>query len=105
MHPYGRSSRSIDSNNYSLRWVAFTSGEAVISVPQSEHTAHIHGGQNGLIFVADTAGVSLEGHLTRYPGDEETTVFQIPTANGLIPPHRVLHKGACTEHGVSVSSL
>ncbi|KAL8917456.1 MAG: hypothetical protein Q9208_007950 [Pyrenodesmia sp. 3 TL-2023] len=88
-----------------VQWVAFTSGEAIISVPDSGEMAYIRGGKDGLIFVADTAAVSIKGHLTRYPGDRETTAIQIPTADGLIPPHKVLHRGPCPtqfgrDHGV-----
>ncbi|KAL8900632.1 MAG: hypothetical protein Q9207_005603 [Kuettlingeria erythrocarpa] len=78
-----------------VQWVAFTSGEAIISVPGSKEVAYIRGGKDGLIFVADTAKVSVQGHLTQYPGDKETTALQIPTAGGLIPPHKVLHSGPC----------
>ena len=73
-----------------FRYVAFTSGEAVISVPKSQRKAFIQGGKDGLIFVADTARVSKVGHLTQYPGDKETTALQFPTADGVIPPHTVL---------------
>ncbi len=78
-----------------VRYVAFTSGQAVISVPGEQQKAYVQGGRDGLIFVADTAGRSKEGHLTQYPGSKETTVLQIPTADGAIPPHIVLHKGPC----------
>lgn len=77
------------------------SGEAVISVPNSEQKAHIQGGRDGLIFVADTASVSEKGHLTQYPSDKETTALIIPTANGVVPPHSVLYKGPCRKQRVS----
>ena len=80
------------------RWVAFLSGEAIISIPNSDQRAHIQGGKHGLIFVADTTDVSIEGHLTMYPGDVETTALQIPTADGQIPAHVVLCKGVCGGH-------
>ncbi|KAL8726451.1 MAG: hypothetical protein Q9181_006048 [Wetmoreana brouardii] len=83
-----------------VQYVAFTSGEAVISVPGSDQKAYIKGGRDGLIFVADTANVSVKGHLTQYPSDKETTALQIPTANGTIPPHIVLHRGPCPQHEV-----
>jgi len=75
------------------RYVAFGSGQAVISVRGEQRKAYIQGGRDGLIFVADTAGRSKEGHLTQYPGSKERTVLQIPTADGVIPPHTVLYKG------------
>ncbi|KAL8765464.1 MAG: hypothetical protein Q9194_006558, partial [Teloschistes cf. exilis] len=63
-----------------VQYVAFTSGEAVISVPGSDEKAFIKGGKDGLIFVADTASISKKGHSTQYPSDKETTALQIPTA-------------------------
>ncbi|KAI4201283.1 MAG: hypothetical protein LQ350_003320 [Teloschistes chrysophthalmus] len=79
------------------QYVAFTSGEAIISVPGSDEKAFIKGGKYGLIFAADTASVSKKGHATQYPSDQETTAFQIPTADGEIPPHTVLHPGPCRQ--------
>ena len=82
------------------RFVAFTSGEAVVSVPGSVNKAHIKGGRDGLIFVADTANVSSMGHLTQYPSGQETTAIQIPTAGGEIPAHTVVHQGPCEKHSM-----
>ena len=79
----------------SNRYVAFTTGEAVISFPNSTQTATIHGGRNGLIFAADTAAVSTFGHITRYPSRKETIALQIRTADGVVPPHTVLYAGPC----------
>ena len=67
----------------------------MISVPGSKETANIKGGRHGLIFVADIAGLSKQGHLTQYPSDQETRVLQIPTKEGVIPPHTVLYQGPC----------
>lgn len=83
------------------RFVAFSSGFAVISVPHSHEKAYIEGGRYGTIFVADTASVSRPGHLTQYPSNRETTALQIPTADGSIPPHIVLHKGPCLWQQIS----
>ena len=77
------------------RFVAFTSGEAVVSIPGSASKAHIKGGRDGLIFAADTANVSTMGHLTQYLSGQETTALQIPTAGGGIPAHTVVHQGPC----------
>ena len=66
-----------------------------MTLPNSEDEAWIRGGKNGLIIAADTAAVSEEGHITSYPSKKETLALQIPTADGLLPMHRVLHQGAC----------
>lgn len=81
-----------------LRYVAFLSGEAHITIPGSKHEAWIYGGAQGLIIAADTAEVSKIGHVTDYPGNTETTALQIPIANGKLPPHRRLHSGPCKIH-------
>ncbi|KAL9125698.1 MAG: hypothetical protein Q9217_005143 [Psora testacea] len=78
-----------------VQYVAFTAGKAVLSLPNSPETATIQGGRNGLIFAADTADVSKQGHITKYPGKKETIALQIPTVNGEIPAHTVLHTGPC----------
>lgn len=76
------------------RWVAFLSGLAHITLPNSTAEAFVAGGANGLIFAADTAARSTFGHSTNYPGYSETRVLQIPTGGG-IPNHNVLHSGPC----------
>jgi len=76
------------------RWVAFLSGLAHITLPNSTAEAFVTGGANGLIFAADTAARSTFGHSTNYPGNSETRVLQIPTGGG-IPNHNVLHSGPC----------
>ena len=77
------------------RWVAFIAGKVVISLPKSTQTATVPGGRHGLILAADTANVSTLGHITKYPSKQETVGIQIPTANNEVPPHTVLHEGAC----------
>ncbi|KAL8728278.1 MAG: hypothetical protein Q9166_005519 [cf. Caloplaca sp. 2 TL-2023] len=77
------------------RYVAFLSGEAVVSVPGSGESAMIKGGKDGLIIAADTADVSKKGHDTRYPTAEQTNAIQIPTADGKVPAHTVLYSGPC----------
>lgn len=78
------------------RWVVFTSGLAYITLPDDDETsAYVSGGEFGLIFAADTAAVSEKGHRTRYPGITETIALQIPTADGEVPKHDVLHAGPC----------
>ena len=77
------------------RYVAFLSGEAVVTLPNSTQTATIYGGENGLIIAADTANVSTYGHITTYPSNRETHAIQIPTLYNEIPAHTVLHAGPC----------
>ncbi|KAI2639245.1 hypothetical protein GGS21DRAFT_506685 [Xylaria nigripes] len=78
------------------QWVLFTSGLAFITLPHDDSTsAYVEGGKYGLIFAADTADVSSTGHHTDYPGLVETIGIQIPTQDGKIPEHEVLHMGPC----------
>ena len=76
------------------RWVVFLSGLAHVTLPTSSVDAFIPGGANGVVFAADTAARSTQGHTTTYPSNEETRVLQIPT-NGGIPNHNVLYSGPC----------
>ena len=80
------------------RWVAFLSGLAHITLPDSNVEAFVTGGKNGFIFAADTAAVSTKGHLTNYPSNSETIALQIPTG-GTIPQHNVLYSGPCKPAG------
>ena len=75
--------------------MAFLSGKAQLSLPNSTQEATIHGGKDGLIIAADTADVSAQGHITKYPSKKETIAVQIPTADGKVPPHTVLYQGPC----------
>jgi hypothetical protein len=79
---------------HSERWVAFLSGLAHITLPNSTVDAYVLGGKNGFIFAADTAAVSAIGHSTNYPSNFETVALQIPTG-GTIPQHNVLYSGPC----------
>jgi hypothetical protein len=76
------------------RWVAFLTGLAHITLPNSTQEAFVPGGKNGVIFAADVAAVSSTGHSTNYPSTSETIALQIPTGGG-IPQHNVLHSGPC----------
>ena len=75
--------------------MAFVSGLAHITIPNSTQQVWVRGGKHGLIIAADTAAVSTYGHITGYPSDQETVALQIPTAGGKAPEHRVLHESAC----------
>jgi hypothetical protein len=84
------------------RWVMFISGLVRISLPDDnstitgESSVYITGGEFGLIFASDVRGTSERGHRTQYPGLTETVALGIPTADGQIPEHEVLHMGPCT---------
>lgn len=79
----------------SCRYVAFTSGVAVVTIPNSTEKAVVQGGKYGLIIAADVAAVSTAGHITKYPGGTTTTAIQIRIKDGIPPAHTILHKGAC----------
>lgn len=86
------------------RWVVFTTGLAVVSIPGDNSvngTAYVSGGGFGAIFVTDTADASSHGHITRYPGITDTIALQIPTKDGRIPGHNVLHAGPCLAKDVT----
>ncbi|KAI1825886.1 hypothetical protein F4861DRAFT_500230 [Xylaria intraflava] len=84
------------SPNWFVRWVIFTSGLAFVTLPDDETTsAYVSGGEFGLLFAADTPDVSAKGHRTQYPGMVETIGIQIPTADGQVPKHDLLHMGPC----------
>lgn len=70
-----------------------------ITLPtNSTSEALISGGEFGAVmFQADTAAVSVHGHRTRFTALSETIGLTIPTRDGLVPEHIVLHDGACME--------
>ncbi|KAL8804740.1 MAG: hypothetical protein Q9200_005696 [Gallowayella weberi] len=82
-------------NAPAVQYVAFLAGEAVVSTPESQQSAIIKGGKDGLIIAADTKDVSRLGHDTKYPSGEQTIGIQIPTVDGKVPPHTVLYSGPC----------
>lgn len=85
-----------------FRWVAFLSGLAHISLPHSDKEAWIRGGKEGTILALDTASVSGDGHITKYPSDEVTVALQLPLKEKKVPGHQVLHGGACKGEEVSL---
>lgn len=88
---------SITNTNSLIRWVVYTSGLAYITLPDDTETSvMVSGGEFGIIFAADTTDVSEKGHRTQYPGMTETTALEIPTSDGKIPEHRLLHTGPCS---------
>ncbi|KAH8800640.1 hypothetical protein F5884DRAFT_685354 [Xylogone sp. PMI_703] len=83
-------------NDPSPQYFVAVNGLLHITIPNSAQEAFLLSGKNGLAFVADTTNLSPKGHITSNPTKEDTITLQIPTADGLIPKHRVLHKGVCT---------
>ncbi|CAJ2508770.1 Uu.00g137960.m01.CDS01 [Anthostomella pinea] len=84
------------------QWVYMTSGLAYTTVPGNNSAgAYMTGGEFGLIFAADTADVSTEGHRTQYHSNTQTIGIQLPTLNGETPAHDVLHSGPCVTGEVS----
>ncbi|KAL8653368.1 MAG: hypothetical protein Q9210_002145 [Variospora velana] len=77
-----------------MQYVAFLTGEAVITIPETGQSVTIKGGRDGLIIAADTKDVSRVGHETRYPNGEETVAISMPFADGKVPEHVVLEEGA-----------
>ena len=74
------------------RWVVFTSGLAVVTLPNNPGAAYIRGGLNGIIIAVDTVG---SGHYTSYPSNSETIGFFTPFEGGVYPAHSVVAKGPC----------
>ncbi|KAF3059424.1 hypothetical protein GL218_04546 [Daldinia childiae] len=97
--------RNVSNVTYSIlpsQWVYFTTGLAYITLPDDRDTsAFINGGQFSLVFAADTAAVSRKGHRTQYPGITESIALQIPTSDGKVPEHNVLHMGPCNFNEVA----
>lgn len=85
------------SISVTYRYVWYTSGTGVISLPTSNDTVTVKGGANGLILAADIASVSALGHITKYPTKERTVGLVLPLTNNTVPVHTVIHAGACTE--------
>ncbi|KAI5927750.1 hypothetical protein F4810DRAFT_279701 [Camillea tinctor] len=78
------------------QYVWFVSGLIHLSLPNATAEAWVHGGKYGLIYADDTADISAWGHITRYPGNDETVALAIPVKDGVNPKHTVLHDGPCT---------
>lgn len=78
------------------RWVYFVSGLAYITLPTNDVSVYVTG-EYGLIFAADTAGASILGHRTQYLGTTETVSIAMPTKDGSIPAHILLHYGPCAQ--------
>jgi len=71
-------------------------GSIKVYLPERQRqadTAFITAGLNSVLFSADTADVSLDGHVTETI--EQTMLLFLPTANGTEPANVVLHNGPC----------
>ena len=71
------------------------SGLVHISLPNSTTEAWIQGGKYGFILAADTKAVSKSGHITEFPGGDDTVIAQFPITGGELPAHVVLYEGPC----------
>lgn len=40
--------------------------------------------------------MSKLGHITDFPGGDDTVIAQFPIAEGVVPEHVVLYQGACS---------
>ncbi|KAI0004005.1 hypothetical protein F4779DRAFT_81257 [Xylariaceae sp. FL0662B] len=78
------------------QYVWYISGLSHISLPNATGDAWVYGGKYGLVYADDTADISSWGHLTQYPGNDETIAIQIPVEGGVNPEHSVLHDGPCS---------
>ncbi|KAI1500081.1 hypothetical protein F5X99DRAFT_256809 [Biscogniauxia marginata] len=77
------------------QYVWFISGLIHLTLPNATGEAWVYGGKYGLIYADDTADISGWGHITRYPGNDETVALAIPVKDGVNPKHTVLHDGPC----------
>ncbi|KAI1385089.1 uncharacterized protein F4822DRAFT_417266 [Hypoxylon trugodes] len=78
------------------QYVWFVSGVAHLSLPNATGEAIVNGGRYGLIYADDTKDISGWGHLSRYPGGDQTITVTFPVQDGVNPNHTVLHDGPCT---------
>lgn len=67
-----------------------------MTLPNATGEAYVYGGKYGLIYADDTKDISSWGHITRYPGGDETIAVTFPVRDGINPEHMVLHDGPCT---------
>jgi hypothetical protein len=81
----------VSTNRFSL----VVSGLVHIRLPNSTTEAWIQGGKYGIILAADTVEVSKLGHITDFPGGDDTVIAQFPVTGGNVPSHVVLYEGPC----------
>ena len=82
--------------------VHFVSGLAHVTLPHSDSVdLWLVGGADGLLFALDTTG---DGHITRYPSDQQTVAILVPFEGGQIPKYEVLHEGPCEVKNACLAS-
>jgi hypothetical protein len=73
--------------------VHFVSGLAHVTLPHNDSVdLWLVGGADGLVFALDTTG---DGHITRYPSDQQTVAVIVPFEKGQVPEYEVLREGPC----------
>jgi hypothetical protein len=77
------------------RYSLFLSGLAHIRLPNSKSEAWVQGGKYGILIAADTKAVSKDGHITDFPGGDDTVIAQFPFVDGKLPEHKLLYTGPC----------
>ena len=67
---------------------------AHVSLPSrpEDEGLYVVEGVNPVVIAADDWG---EGHVTDYPGDQETVALQIPFRDGKVPAHEVVGERVC----------
>jgi hypothetical protein len=80
----------------SQRYSLFLSGLARISLPNSNSEAWVQGGKYGILIAADTKAVSKDGHITDFPGRDQTVIAQFSFVDGKLPEYKTLYDGPCS---------
>ncbi|KAI1481656.1 hypothetical protein F4774DRAFT_17580 [Daldinia eschscholtzii] len=77
------------------QYVWVISGILHLTLPNATDEVIVYGGRYGLIYIDDTADISVWGHRTTYPGYDDTILLMMPVRDGINPPHTVLYDGPC----------
>jgi hypothetical protein len=81
-----------------VQWGLWITGGIHITLPNSTEYVNFTAGQNAFILVTDTPERSALGHDTYFL--KETVLIQIPIKDDVIPEHKSLHMGGCTDEEV-----
>jgi hypothetical protein len=66
------------------------------TLPESKSSVWITGGKYGFLLATDTLErAPRAGHVTEFPGQDETVILEFATEGNKIPPHELLHVGPC----------
>ncbi|TLD13433.1 uncharacterized protein PgNI_02711 [Pyricularia grisea] len=77
-------------------WLFLLKGMFYFTFSGNDSTdAYLTAGEFGLLFAADTADVSVTGHVSASLGNTETVFARMATEGGGLPNHRRVHMGAC----------